>query len=186
MANGHRETERSADRVLNRFPPGAASRAVTASSIGQDKQFAGTRVSLAAFCEPPLSDGVDGKRRRVVAGSHEDSASVGLRVVNAVGDGDAVGLRAEIMILYRNGFTTPCGAGVFEVANLFLLLRIDTDDGQALGGETLSLLPNIEELLIAFGMFGGGDLFAVHAQPEFQLFEQAAHRVLAHSDSQSC
>jgi len=53
-----------------------------------------------------------------VAGAHEHSAPVGLRVVNAVGDGQAVGLRAKIMILYQNGFAIPLGTGVLEVAHL--------------------------------------------------------------------
>src|ERR1035437_943096 len=37
VADGNRETERSADCVLNRFPPGAASRAVTSSAVSQDE-----------------------------------------------------------------------------------------------------------------------------------------------------
>jgi hypothetical protein len=44
------------------------------------------------------------------------------------------------MIPYQDGFAIPLGAGVFEVANLFLLLRIDTDDGQALADKSFSLL----------------------------------------------
>src|ERR1035437_6654955 len=50
---------------------------------------------------------------------------------------------------------------------------------------TEALLPDVKELLIEIGIFGGGDLYAVHAEFEFQLFEQAAHGVLADSDSQS-
>jgi len=96
-----------------------------------------------------------------VAGAHEHSAPVGLRVVNAVGDGQAVGLRAKIMILYQNGFAIPLGTGVFEVAHLLRLLGIDTDDGQALAGKPFALLPDVQELLIAIRVLGGGDLFAV-------------------------
>ena len=69
------------------------------------------------------------------------AAPVGLRVVNAVGDRHTVGIRAKIMILYQDRFAIPLGAGVFEVANLFLLLRIDADDGQALVDKSFSLLP---------------------------------------------
>src|ERR1039457_2032136 len=50
-------------------------------------------------------------------------------------DRHAVGIRAKIMILNQDGFAIPFGAGIFEVANLFLLLRIDTDDGKALAGK---------------------------------------------------
>ena len=67
VTDGNDEAERSADGVLKRFPPGAASWAVTASAISQDEQFAGGRVSLASLLYPPLSDGVDGKGRCVVA-----------------------------------------------------------------------------------------------------------------------
>ena len=84
-----------------------------------------------------------------MAGAHEHSAPVGLRVVNAVGDRQAVGIRAKIMILYQDGCAIPLGASVFEVANLFLLLRIDTDDGQALVDKSFSLRPDVKELLMA-------------------------------------
>jgi hypothetical protein len=58
------------------------------------------------------------------------------------------------MILYQDGCAIPLGARVFEVANLFLLLRIDTDDGQALVDKSFSLLPDVKELLMAIGVFG--------------------------------
>src|ERR1039457_1066488 len=76
-------------------------------------------------------------------------------------------------------------ASVFEVANWFLLLRIDTDDGQALVDKSFSLRPDVKELLMAIGFFGRGHLFAVYAEFEFQFLEQAAHGVLAHRDSPS-
>src|ERR1035437_9736310 len=59
------------------------------------------------------------------------------------------------------------------------------NDGQALVDKSFPLLPDVKELLIAIGVLGGGDLFAVHAEFELQLFQQAAHGVLAHGDSQS-
>jgi len=65
------------------------------------------------------------------------------------------------MISYRNGLAIPLGARIFEVANEFLLLRVDTDDGQALADKSFSLLPDVKELLVAIRVLGGGDLFAV-------------------------
>ena|ERR1035438_1163215 len=44
VADRNGEAERSAECILNRFPPGAASRTVTSSAIRQDEQFAGGRV----------------------------------------------------------------------------------------------------------------------------------------------
>ena len=83
MADGHLETQRSADGVLKGFFPGTAAGTVAATAISQDKQFAGGGVSLAALLKPPLSDRIDGKGWGVVAGSQKDGAPVGLRVVNA-------------------------------------------------------------------------------------------------------
>jgi hypothetical protein len=120
-----------------------------------------------------------------VAGTHEHSAPIGLCVVNAVGDRHSVGIRAKIMILDQDGFAIPFGAGIFEVANWFLLLRVDTDDGQSLAGKSFPLPPHVKELLIAIGVLGGGDLLAVHAELAVHVFEQAAHRVLAHGDAPS-
>ena len=120
-----------------------------------------------------------------MAGTHEHSAPIGLRVVNAVGDRHALGLRTKIMILDQDGFAVPLGAGVFEVANEFLLLGIDTDDGQASVDKSLSLLTDVKELLVTHRVFGGRDLLAVYAKLEVHLFEQTPHGVLAHRDSPS-
>jgi hypothetical protein len=49
VADGNGESERSAECVLKRFPPGASSRAVTSSAIRQNEEFAGGRVSLASL-----------------------------------------------------------------------------------------------------------------------------------------
>jgi hypothetical protein len=68
----------SAEGVLNRFLPGAATRAVASSAVRQDEEFAGRGVSLASLLLPPLSDGIDGKGRRIVTRAHEHSAPVGL------------------------------------------------------------------------------------------------------------
>ena len=79
----------------------------------------------------------------------------------------------------------PRGSWVLEVANQFLFLGIDTDDRQTLRGEAVLLFSDIEELLIAVGVLGGGNLFAVHAKPEIHLLQQTAYRVLACGDPQS-
>jgi len=49
VADGNGEAERSAECVLKRFPPGAATRAVTSSAIRQNEELAGGRVSLASL-----------------------------------------------------------------------------------------------------------------------------------------
>ena len=66
---------------------------------------------------PPLGNGIDGKGWGVVAVAYEYSAPVNLRVLNAVGDGEAAGIGAKVMIVYQNRLAIPLGAGVLAVAN---------------------------------------------------------------------
>ena len=99
--------------------------------------------------------------------------------------GESLSLGTKIVIFHQNGIAIPPGSGVFEIANQFLLLRIHTDDGQALGGELFPLPADVKELLIAVRAFGGGNLFAVHAKFEVHLFQQTAYGVLAHLDPQA-
>jgi hypothetical protein len=68
----------------------------------------------------------------VVGNAHEDGTAVGQQIIDAVGDGHASGVGAEIVVIDRDGRTIPFRAVVFEVADQIALFGIDTDDGQAL------------------------------------------------------
>ena len=117
MADGDSETQRNTDGVLNRLFPGAATRAIASSAISQDEQFSGSRISLRALLNPPLRDGIDSKGWGVVAGSQKHRAPVGLRVVDAVGCHQRLGLGTKVVILDKKGLAIPLGSGVPEVTN---------------------------------------------------------------------
>src|SRR5580704_1400452 len=185
VADSDRETQRNADGVLNRLFPRAATRAIASSTICQNEQFRGSRITLTALLTPPLRNGIDRKGWGVVTGSQKHRAAVGQRIVDAVGSYQSLGLGPKVVILDQNRIAIPFGSGVLEVANQFLLLGIDTEDGQALGGKSFLLLGDVEELWIAVRTPGGGDLFAVHSKPEIHLLQQAAYGVLADSDPHS-
>ena len=161
VADGDSEPQGNADGVLKRFFPGAGTRAVAASAIRQDEQFSGRRITLAAFLQPPLRNGLDSKGWGVVTGPEKHRAPVGQRIVDAVGSYQRLGLGTKVVIFDRKGIAIPFGAGVFEVADQFLFLGIDTDDGQSLSGKSFLLLADVKELLMAVRVLGGGDLFAV-------------------------
>ena len=105
-----------ADLVLDSLLPGAATRAVASAPIGQDQNLVSLWVSLASLRKPPVCDGVGGESGRIVTGPHKNRASVGLLVVNAAGNRQIVGVRAKVVIVDRNGFAIPLGAGVLESA----------------------------------------------------------------------
>ena len=110
-----------------------------------------------------------GEGRRIVRDADADSAAVVRRVVNAVGDADAAGVGAEVVIVHPNRRAIPFGAGVLEVADQFAFLAVDADDGKALTLEASPQRGNMLELLIPVGTGVGGDLLAVDAQREIHL-----------------
>jgi len=64
-----------------------------------------------------VGDGSCGKAGRVVGGAHDDGAAVGEQIVDAVGNGDAAGVGAEVMIVDLDRGAIPASARVFEVGN---------------------------------------------------------------------
>ena len=60
-----------------------------------------------------------------------DGASIGEQIIDAVRDGDAGGVGAEVVVVDQAGRQIPTRAGILEVADQFAFLGIDANDGQA-------------------------------------------------------
>src|ERR1022692_2391940 len=95
----------------HRFPPRAT---VSATRIGQ-------RIS-----DHDLERYHLGKTARsfYVRDTDEHGPAIGLRLINAIQDGYALGERAKVVIVDGRGLAIPLGAGVFEVPDQFPFLRI--------------------------------------------------------------
>src|SRR6202521_60317 len=98
-----------------------------AAAVAQDEQSAGTPVAHSAFAQPPAGDAMSGKGRRVVRDADKDRAAISQQIVNAVGNRDADGIGAEVMIVDPGGRAVPFGAGVLKVADQLALFGIDAD-----------------------------------------------------------
>jgi len=59
-----------------------------------------------------------------------DGPSIGEEIIDAVRDGDASGIRAEVVIVDQAGRQILARAGIFEIADQFALLGIDADEGE--------------------------------------------------------
>ena len=107
--------------------------------VGQGLQRVGLGIVLAALGAPPFLDAVDGERRGVGGLADEDGADVSPRVVDAVGDGEALGIGAEVVVLDLFGTAVP-----FHFAGTIFLLNStrmhDLVSGYA-NGTTVNLLP---------------------------------------------
>ena len=79
--------------------PGTRGATVAAAPVGQDLQGFGLGIVLVPFGAPPLLDAVDGERRGVGGLADEDGAGIGARVVDAVGDGAALGRGWKVVVV---------------------------------------------------------------------------------------
>ena len=148
--------------------PGARGATVAAAAVGQDLQGFGLGIVLVTFGAPPLLDAVDGERRGVGGLADEDGAGIGARVVDAVGDGAALGRGWKVVVVDQFGAVVPLGAGIAERADEFLLLGVDADDRCVLDGAALAQLGDVLELVVAVRMRGAGTLLVVDPQREFR------------------
>ena len=91
VRDGDAESQAIAQLALDLLLPGAALRPIAATRIGQDEDVAGMRVALAPFALPPFAETGDGEGGCFVGSSQKNRAPVGLRIVDAIGNGDAFG-----------------------------------------------------------------------------------------------
>ena len=85
-------------------------------------------------------------------------------IVDAIRNGDADGIGAEVMIENAAGATFPTTAWVAEVPYQFTLFGIHADDGQVTTLEAVAQIGEVFELKVAMGTVAGGDLFVIDAQ----------------------
>ena len=110
-------------------------------------------------------------------------AAVGLEVVDAVGDGHAYGVLAEVVVINGGGSLGPLGARVFEQPDHLPFLGVDADDRQPLAFESVAGAADGLELPIAICGAAGADRLLVDVKVEVELLEQAADRAGADADA---
>src|SRR5437867_6937322 len=184
MADGDGQLIGVREFFLESELPGAAAGAIAAAAIGEDEQFGRVGIAFATFPAPPLAKGFDREQWCVVGGAHDDHPAIGLEVVNAVGDGQTMGLRAEVMILDQNWRPTPHLTVVFELAHQLLFLGIHTDNRIAAAAELLPVVGEVAELLVAIWTVVGTKTFAVSAEGVIQLAQQTADGIWTHPQAQ--
>src|ERR1019366_8845251 len=83
----------------------------------------------------------------------------------------------EVMILDPHRLRAPTTARILEATDQLLLFGIDADDRSGLTDKALALSGDMTELLVTLRTTRFGDLFAVAAQGDAQLFQQAPHGI---------
>jgi hypothetical protein len=81
--------------------PRAATIAVTAAGIAQDEELTGAGIAEQSFLTPPMSDGMSREGGGVMGDADHDRPAIGEQIIDAVGNGDARGIGAEVVIVAR-------------------------------------------------------------------------------------
>src|SRR5215831_11767791 len=126
------------------------------------------------------------ERRGVVGYADHQSASIFVDIVYAVRDGDADGIRTEVVIIDAPRDTFPTPARILEVAHQFAFLAIDADNGQMTATEAVAQMSEIFELTVAVGTDTGGNLLVIDAEGIAHLMEQTRHCVRRDRNAECC
>lgn len=164
--------------------PGITAMAVAAAGVGQDKNLARAGVATGTFLLPPMGDGMGGESGSVVRNTHHKGAVILGDVVDAIRNGDADGVGAEVVVKDTAGAAFPTAAGIPEVADQFTLFCVDADDGQMTALEAASQLGEIFELEISIRAVAGGDLLMIDAQRIAHLIEQPRDSIGTDGDTE--
>ena len=157
--------------------PSAATIAVTAAGIAPDEELAGAWITERSLLAPPMSDGVSGEGGCVMGDADHDGSSIGEQIIDAVRDGDARGIEAEVVIVDPAGRQIPARPGIFEIADQFPFFGIDANDGETAALKSVAQVAEIEELMVAIGTVVGGKVLVIDAQGIAHLMEEAGNGV---------
>jgi len=144
--------------------PGAATIAVTAAGMAQDEELTGAGIAEQSFLAPPMSDGMSREGGGVMGDADHDRPAIGEQIIDAVRDGDARGIGAEVVIVDQAGRQIPARPGIFEIADQFAFFGIDANDGEAAVLKSVTQIAELEELMVAIGTVVGGKFLVIDPQ----------------------
>ena len=104
---------------------------------------------------------MSGKGGGIVRDSEKNGATIGQQVVDAVRNGHAGGVGAEVVVVDRYRGAIPLGAGVLEIAHQFALLGIHADHRKTVTLEAMAQRGDVLELLVAEGAGVGGEFLVI-------------------------
>jgi hypothetical protein len=113
-----------------------------------------------------------------------DRASIGEQIIDAIRDGDASGIGAEIVIVDPAGRQIPTRAGIFERADQFTFFGIDANDGETAAVKSVAKIAQVEELMVAIGTVVGGEFLVIDPKGIAHLMKEAGDGVGANQDTE--
>src|SRR2546426_896445 len=160
------------ERMDVRFANADVAVATVTSRVSTFTTPDGVKHERAAIVLPPTRNRSGGEGRCIVRDADGDAASIGDEIVNAMRNGHADGVRAEVVIVHHAWRVVPPCAGILEVADQFAFLGIHADDGQPLALEAITQIADVQKLLVAIRTGVGGELLLIDTERIAHLLEE--------------
>src|SRR6202041_188305 len=156
--------------------PQSHARTVRSAAVGGDDQPTRERVANLADLSPPTADRLNRESRGVVVDADGDPTRVGRQIIDSIGHSAAEFLDQEVVHahFFRIASRTPFAAGVLEISDQLLLLRIDRNSRLVLGHRRLYGLVDEAKLRVAVGVVGAFAGLAFGLQAELLFLQQLA------------
>ena len=148
--------------ALQEVFPGPWSISIAASAVRESAEFAGVRILLSSEISPPDYNAVYCKFGRIMGLSHIEGPGIFTKVVESIGDGDAVRIGAEIMVIDQLGDASPAFTGITKASDEFFFLGVYADCGKVCVNGPFPKRSNETELLVAVGVVRLGQLLMIH------------------------
>lgn len=126
---GHRDAQAGpVCDLLEPVLPSVCLRAVGAAGVGEDQKLTSVCVHTAPGGSPPLMDSIGCEGGRVVRRADDDKPVAARHVINAVGNGDPIGIARKVVDTDVDGRLAPRTPLVLEQADKLSLLGVHADD----------------------------------------------------------
>ena len=93
--------------------PGIAAATIAAASVGQDQKASWAPITVRTLSLPPAGNRMSGEGRGVMRDADENGAAIGRQIIDAVGDGHASGIGAEIVVIDPGRENDPISSRCF-------------------------------------------------------------------------
>ena len=126
---------------------------------------------------PPMTNSIHSELGGIPACTNANKALVAAKVVDAVRNGNTLGIGRKIMVQNPDGLLTPNSARVIKRPDQLPTFGVHTDDGKPIHCKILNLGSNVSKLLISFArrwrIFQAGlQAFQIHSKGKVHFLEK--------------
>ena len=152
MAHGERDPIGVRNLRLQAILPDPRAGAIAPSAICFDQQLRCARIPFAHFTPDPVRQIADGEGRGVSRLADIDRATIGVQIVDAIGNRSAQRIVRKVVRIDPFRRLPPCPSCILEVANQFLFLGVNADHRLALHQIPGALIRDVAKLAVTVGM----------------------------------